>query len=84
MMYNNQMTSSHYNEKGKIVQTIGHIIVKDKMIKVLIRPNLHGNYISMKLRTSGKDGVWLEGESEYLEKNPEALEKLMEGSVIEL
>jgi hypothetical protein len=68
------------------MQTIGHVIVNNETIKVLVRTNFKkgGGYISIKKRTSGNLGVFLEGESRFLSDDLDLLEDLRNGKVLKL
>jgi hypothetical protein len=68
------------------MQTIGHVKVQEQDIKVLIRPvfKRNGGYIALKKREGGQLGVFLEGESHYLEQNPDSLQDLLNGEVLNL
>ena len=63
-------------------QQLAHVVVQGKKILVLLRPaRLH---VSLKLRKSGPDGMYLEDESKHLEENNSQLDKLLTGKVIKL
>ncbi len=64
------------------MQTIGHIQVLGEQIKVLVRPNIKGGYVSLKKRKTGKLGTFLVEESLFLMDEPEEVERLLEGKVV--
>ena len=65
------------------MQDTAHLLVNGQKILVLRRSNFRV-HVSLKIRRSGKDGMFLEGESGYLENEPDALKELLEGKVIKL
>ncbi len=64
------------------MQFSGHVIVNEEKITVLVRTSAY--YVSLKLKTSGKDGHFLEDESIYLSEPDSAkvVELLKSGKVI--
>lgn len=66
------------------MQTIGFIKHTKGKMKVLLRPNINGGYVSIKKRLSGKDGQYLEDESIYLSLNSHLVEKLENGEVVKI
>lgn len=65
------------------MQSIGYLLINDTIpIKVLFRRNEMGR--SLKLRTGGTNGIFLEDESKYLKENESVLNKLLLGKVIKL
>ena len=64
------------------MQTTGHIIIQRETIMVLVREGKHSR--QFKLRTSGKPGTRFTDEEIYLSDNPEKLQSLRNGKVIEL
>ena len=65
------------------MQDTAHLLVNGQKILVLRRSNFRV-HVSLKIRRSGKDGMFLEDESGYLENEPDALKELLEGKVIKL
>ena len=65
------------------MQDIAHLVVKGQKILVLRRSNF-SYHVALKIRNSGKDGIFLQDESNYLETEPEALKELLDGKVIKL
>ena len=66
------------------MQDTGYLIVNGQKILVLRRTNLAACAVSLKLRTSGKDGMFLSDESKYLEQDADCLKALQSGKVIRL
>ena len=66
------------------MQTIGHVIVNGETVKVLVRPNFSGGYVSLRIRTSGRDGRKLSDESLYLQGEPDVFKELKAGHVVKL
>ena len=65
------------------MQTTGYLDVNNEITLVLVRQNKYSR--SMKLRKSGKVGVFLEDESYSLEiDHPELMKKLKQGETISL
>jgi len=62
------------------MQQTGYVMVNDEKILVLIRVSRLYNYL--KLRESGKDGVFMEDESNWLNERPDLVESLKDGNVI--
>ena len=69
------------------MQITGFINIDNKKILVLIRKgrklDKFCHAILLKKRDSGKDGVFLQAESNYLNQNNDALKRLKDGEVIE-
>jgi len=69
-------------------QGIGYLSINDEKLKVLVRENntRNGFHRSLKMRSSGKDGVFFEDESIFLglKENKDILQKLKSGNVIKL
>lgn len=68
------------------MQQAAHLIINDRIIKVLARlvkkRRNDGSYVALKIRTSGNLGSLLSDESKYLETEPKLLADLMAGKVI--
>ena len=64
------------------MQTTGHIIIDGQQILILVRGKKHSR--QFKLRQSGKPGLHFTDEEIYLSDNPEKLQALRNGKVIEL
>ena len=64
------------------MQTTGHIIIDGQQILILVRGKKHSR--QFKLRQSGKPGTRFTDEEIYLSDNPEKLEALLDGLVVEL
>jgi hypothetical protein len=62
------------------MQTTGYIKIRGTKFLVLIRHCRYGR--RLKLRKSGKDGVFLKDESIFLEENLHLIEKLEKGETI--
>jgi len=66
------------------VQLTGYVLIQNKKHKVLIRQGRSFNLSRhLKLRKTGKDGVFMQDESEYLKSRPDFIELLKSGKVIE-
>ena len=66
------------------MQTIGFVKIDQEKILVLIRDGKSYNLSRhLKLRKTGKDGVFMVDESNYLNDNPEIVKRLKAGEVIE-
>ena len=65
------------------MQTIAHLEIEGKKIKVLVRlSSWKATHVSLKLRKSGDDGVLLTDESAYLKDEPVKLSELLDGKVV--
>ena len=67
------------------MQSTGYIYINNKKILVLIREagnSKNGFYRSLKIRKTGKDGIFLEDESIFLKNRQGLLKKLLNGEVI--
>ena len=67
------------------MQGAGHILVGNKKILVLLREagdTKRGFYRSLKLRKTGKDGVFMEDESIFLSERHDLVQELLDGKVI--
>jgi len=62
------------------MQTTAHVIVNGEKIKVLCRSTRYG--VRLKIRTSGRDGTYLQAESEWLAEQESVLDELKAGSVV--
>lgn len=60
----------------------GYVIIDGKRVKVLWRA--HKTCVAMKLRKTGRDGIFLEDESEYLYRSPSVKKQLMAGIGVKL
>ena len=66
------------------MQTTGYIKINQEKILVLIRAGKSYNLSRyLKLRKTGKDGVFMVDESNYLNDNPEIVKRLKAGEIIE-
>lgn len=70
-------------------QQIGYLIVNGEKILVLSRVVIKGRkrdngYNSLKIRKSGKDGIFFDSESEYFSEHPLILKDLKDGIVVNL
>jgi len=72
------------NDGAYKMQDVAHVIVSGEKILVLRRPNFHTGLVSLKLRKSGSDGIYLQDESLYLEGDGDVLSMLKNGQVIKL
>jgi hypothetical protein len=70
--------------KGIDMQDTAHLIVNSQKILVLRRANFAACDVSLKIRKSGKDGMFLQDESIYLEGEPDVLKELQDGKVIRI
>ena len=61
-------------------QDTAYLIVNGKKILVLRRTGRIS--VSLKIRTSGKDGMFLQDESKFLEQSPDVLSALKRGEVV--
>lgn len=70
------------------MQFAGFLEVRGKTIRVLVRPNFshqgRSQYVSLKMRTTGKLGKYMQAESEYLEQSEDDLTNLLNGKVIKI
>lgn len=66
------------------MQDTAHLKINGQTILVLRRVNIAACDVSLKIRKSGKDGMFLEDESIYLENEPEVLKELQDGKVVRL
>jgi len=66
------------------MQQISYLMIEGKKILVLIRPKKYTRVL--KLRFTGSDGKYFEGESIFLSlpENKKTLDKLLAGKVIEV
>lgn len=65
------------------MQTIAHLKIDDKKIKVLVRlSSWKATHVTLKLRKSGEYGSLLSDESEYLKVDRAKLAELLEGKVV--
>ncbi len=67
------------------MQGTGYILVGNKKILVLLREvgnPKRGFYRSLKLRKTGKDGIFLEDESIFLNERLDLVQELLDGKVI--
>ena len=66
------------------MQQIGYVEVRGERILVLVRVGRKYNLsVRLKMRKSGKDGVFMPGESEFLTTRPDLVEDLKNGKVVE-
>ena len=66
------------------MQTIGHLNFGCEKIKVLIRPNIRGGYVSLKKREYGELGKSLDDETLFLMDRPDLVKALQDGKVVKL
>ncbi len=64
------------------MQTIGHIIIDNKKILILIREKKHSR--QLKIRHTGADGTHMTAEEDFLVDSPGHVARLKAGEVIEL
>ena len=62
------------------MQFAGFVDVNGERLKLLVR--VHKTYVSVKLRTTGRDGRHLDDEETYLLDAPDALKQLKAGKVV--
>jgi hypothetical protein len=66
------------------MQAISFVIVNKQVVKVLARPNISAGYVALKLRETGRCGMFMADESEHLETNPQKFQELLAGKVVKL
>ena len=62
------------------MQFTGYLKIKNKKILVLVRQRRYGR--CLKIRKSGRDGVFLSDESDFLADRPDLLTRLKDGETI--